>query len=97
MTVLEVMERVGMKETTLAIAWIKDAIHLVQSQYDDNVATWKTDINKASTTVDNKYAFPVNLIKMKSISILDTNDDKYKKIRRMSVDATTTEDTKRNE
>ena len=97
MKVQEIMERVGMKEPNLAIAWIKDAIHLVQSQYDDNVATWKTGITVASTSRDNKYAFPVNLIKLKSISILDTSDDKYKKIRRMSADATATEDTKPNE
>ena len=31
MTVLEMMERAGTKETNLAIAWIKDAIHLIQS------------------------------------------------------------------
>ena len=31
MTVLEIMERADMKETTIAIAYIKDAIHLIQS------------------------------------------------------------------
>ena len=44
MTVQEIMERSGMTETSLSIAWIKDAIHLIQSQYGDNIATWKTDI-----------------------------------------------------
>jgi hypothetical protein len=34
MTVLEMMERAGMKNTTLAVAFIKDAIHLMQSQVD---------------------------------------------------------------
>ena len=96
MTVLEIMERAGMKETNLAIAWIKDAINLVQSQYDDNVATWKTGITKASDSVDNKYAFPSNLLKLKSISIKDTDDGKYKKIRRIVHDPVVVEDTDPN-
>ena len=31
MTVLEMMERSGMDNTTLTIAWIKDAIHLINA------------------------------------------------------------------
>jgi len=31
MTIQEIMERSGVRETNLAIAWIKDAIHLIQS------------------------------------------------------------------
>tara|TARA_Y100000310_G_scaffold42381_1_gene39683 strand:- start:3020 stop:3316 length:297 start_codon:yes stop_codon:yes gene_type:complete len=97
MTVQEVMERVGMNDTGVAVAWIKDAIHLIQSQYDDNVSTWKTDITKASASIDNKYGFPVNLIKLKSISIKDTQDgNKYKKIRRITVDPVVVEDTEPN-
>jgi len=44
MTVLEMMERSGMKNTTLTVAFIKDAIHLMQSQVDVHTATWKTNI-----------------------------------------------------
>ena len=84
------MERTGIRETGLAIAWIKDAIHLIQSQYDENVATWKTNITDGTR----EYPFPANIIKLKSISVLDTNDDnKYKKIRRMSKDYVVREDT----
>ena len=43
MTVLEMMERSGIKNTSLAIAFIKDAIHLMQSQVDVHTATWKTN------------------------------------------------------
>ena len=93
MTVQEIMERVGMKETTLAIALIKDAMHLIQSQYDNDVASWKTTINKATSSVNNKYPFPANLIRLKSVSVLDTNDDKYKRIRRIVHEPTVTEDT----
>jgi len=93
MTVQEIMERAGLRETTLAIALIKDAIHLIQSQYDSDIASWKTNINKATSTVDNKYPFPANLIKLKSVSVLDTNDDKYKRIRRIAHAPIVTEDT----
>ena len=89
MTVLEVMERVGLKETTLAVAWIKDAIHLIQSQHDENLGSWKTDI--ADGTRD--YPFPANMIKLKSISVKDTTDSKYKKIRRIVHEPVMTEDT----
>ena len=91
------MERVGMNETNLAIAWIKDAINLVQYQYDENFATLKTDLTKASTTVDNKYAFPANMLKLKTISIKDTNDGKYKRIRRVVKDPIVVEDTSPND
>jgi ribosomal protein L20A (L18A) len=52
-TVLELMERTGMREETLAIAYIKDAI-------------------------------PRDLIAIESVSVLDTSDSKYKKIKRLS-------------
>ena len=77
------MERSGMSETTLAIAWIKDAVDLIESQLDESVATWTTAI----TTNVREYPFPANLIKLKSVAVLDTNDDnKYKKIKRLSSD-----------
>ena len=89
MTVLEIMERAGTDNTTLTVAWIKDAIHLIQSNYDDNVATWKTNITDGTR----EYPFPANMVRLKSISVKDTNDDKYKKIRRLIHDPTVREDT----
>ena len=89
MTVQEIMERSGMTETSLSIAWIKDAIHLIQSQYGDNIATWKTDITDGTR----EYPFPANMIALKSVSIKDTTDSKYKKIRRLVGEPTVTEDT----
>ena len=89
MTVLEIMERSDLKDTTLTVAWIKDAIHLVQSNADDNVATWKTNITDGTR----EYPLPANLIRVKSISVKDTNDKKYKKIRRLVHDPTVREDT----
>ena len=89
MTVQELIERAGTKNTTLAIAWIKDAIHLMQSSYDDNVATWKTSITDGTR----EYPFPANMIKLSSISIKDTTDSKYKKIKRIVHEPIVTEDT----
>ena len=89
MTVQEIMERSGMTETSLSIAWIKDAIHLIQSQYGDNIATWKADIADGTR----EYPFPANMIALKSISVKDTTDGKYKKIRRLVGEPTVTEDT----
>ena len=89
MTVLEMMERAGMKNTTLAVAFIKDAIHLMQSQVDVHTATWKTNITDGTR----EYPFPANMIRLKSISVKDTNDAKYKKIKRLINDPTVREDT----
>ena len=89
MTVQELIERAGTNDTTLAIAWIKDAIHLIQSNYEDNVATWKTNISDGTR----EYPFPANMIKLSSISIKDTTDSKYKKIKRIVHEPIVTEDT----
>ena len=89
MTVQEIMERTGETSTGLTIAWIKDAIHLIQSQQDDNIASWKTNISDGTR----EYPFPANMIKLKSISVKDTNDSKYKRIRRLVHDPIVSEDT----
>ena len=78
-----------MTETTLAIAWIKDAIHLIQSNYGNDVASWKTNITDGTR----EYPFPANIIKLRSVSILDTNDSKYKRIRRLAHNPVVSEDT----
>ena len=89
MTVLEMMERAGTKETSLAIAWIKDAIHLIQSN-----ATERTKVVKYNVIDGERdYLLPQDLVAIKSISIKDTNDKKYKKIRRIVQDLIIKEDT----
>ena len=92
MTILEIMERSGITEEGIAIAYIKDALHLVNSSINEDLATWKTTITKASTTVDNVYPLPSNLIKLKNVAVKDTNDDKYKRIRRIVADPIVIED-----
>ena len=79
MTIQEVMERTGTNETGLVTAWIKDAIHLIQSTYNENVGTWQTNITKGTRD----YVIPANLIKIMSVSVHDTQKDKYLRIRRL--------------
>ena len=89
MRLKEIMDRTGMKETGLAVAFVKDAIALIQSQVDDNVATWKTNVTDGTR----EYPFPANLIKLRSVSVKDTNDSKYKRIRRLTNNPVVSEDT----
>tara|TARA_R110002020_G_scaffold30490_3_gene96044 strand:+ start:5202 stop:5492 length:291 start_codon:yes stop_codon:yes gene_type:complete len=83
MTVLELMERLDIKEETLAIAWIKDAIHLIQSNTKEKIEISKQDIIKAVDSDDNVYILPNDLIAIENISVKDTSDDKYKRIKRL--------------
>tara|TARA_R100000231_G_scaffold115187_1_gene85670 strand:- start:1594 stop:1872 length:279 start_codon:yes stop_codon:yes gene_type:complete len=88
-TVLEIMERCGSRDANLTIAFIKDAIHLINSNTSENISTWKTDI------VDGirEYPIPANMLEIRSISVLDTTDSKYKRIRRLSHPPIVSEDT----
>ena len=84
MTVLEIMERTGIKDTTLTIAYIKDAIHLIQSNSKENLKVSKYDVIKSVDSDDNIYLLPADMIALDSISILDTSDGKYKRIKRLT-------------
>ena len=84
MTILEIMERAGIKETSLAIAWIKDAIHLIQSNSKERLKVSKQDVIDAADSDDNRYLLPADMIALESVSIKDTSDSKYKKIRRLT-------------
>ena len=44
MTVLEIMERTGIKQTSLTVAWVKDAIHLIQSSSKEKIKVRKQDV-----------------------------------------------------
>jgi len=83
MTVLEIMERTGLKETNLSVAWVKDAIHLIQSSSKQKIKSRKQDIIKSVGSDDNVYIMPPDMIALESISIKDTSDGKYKKIKRI--------------
>ena len=80
MTILEIMERANTRDTSLAIAFIKDAITQIQSSTDI-----VTKVEKQALTEGTRdYYLPTDMISLKSISILDTSDDnKYKRIKRI--------------
>jgi|TARA_R100000808_G_C2021853_1_gene69667 hypothetical protein len=88
-TIQEIMERTGLKETGLAKAWIKDAVQLIRSQYPENVKIDKQNIIDG----EREYILPADMISLLSISVKDTSDNKYKRIRRVSNDVILKEDT----
>ena len=89
MTVQELMERANMKESGLALAWLKDAFHLLQSNSTEDLKTVKYNIIDG----ERDYLLPQDMINIKHISVKDTSDDKYKKIRRLTSQPYMTEDT----
>tara|TARA_B100000470_G_C19742636_1_gene369937 strand:+ start:573 stop:848 length:276 start_codon:yes stop_codon:yes gene_type:complete len=88
MTVLEIMERANTRDTNLVIAWIRDGIHAIESTQVENLKVNKQEITKDKLS----YTLPTDLISIYSISILDTEEDKWKLIRRISDDPITAED-----
>tara|TARA_R100001594_G_scaffold35839_1_gene65426 strand:- start:94 stop:372 length:279 start_codon:yes stop_codon:yes gene_type:complete len=89
MTLREIMERTGIKETGLAKAWVKDAFHLIRSQYPEDIKISKQNIIDG----EREYILPADMISIQSISVKDTTDSKYKRIRRISNDVIIREDT----
>tara|TARA_Y100001951_G_scaffold14333_1_gene9562 strand:- start:518 stop:796 length:279 start_codon:yes stop_codon:yes gene_type:complete len=89
MTVQELMERVGMKESGLALAWIKDAFHLLQSNSKEDLKVVKYNIIDG----ERDYLLPQDMIAVQHLSVKDTSDSKYKKIRRLTSQPYMTEDT----
>ena len=93
MRVQEIMERTGMTNSSMAIALIKDAFHLLQSNEDETRKVSYTNITVASDGDDNQYDFPADLVTLRNLSVKDTTDDKYKKIKRLAHETNIVEDT----
>jgi hypothetical protein len=89
MTVQEIMERSGIESATLTIAWLKDGINLIQSNTKERLKVDKQNIIDG----ERDYVLPKDMVALKSISIYDTNDSKYKRIKRIVHDPVVTEDT----
>jgi|TARA_R110001583_G_scaffold30746_1_gene105896 hypothetical protein len=90
MKILEIMERANTRDTKLVIAYVKDAINLIQSSHEIDIKTSKQNI--VLNTRD--YDLPSDLIAIKNVSVLDTEDDnKYKIIRRLQNEPLVSEDT----
>tara|TARA_R110002020_G_scaffold233302_1_gene445119 strand:+ start:1223 stop:1501 length:279 start_codon:yes stop_codon:yes gene_type:complete len=90
MTILELMERANVRDTNLTIGFIKDAITHIQSTTDV-----VTKVSKQTLTKNTRdYYLPTDMISLLNVSILDTTDDnKYKKIRRITSRPNVVEDT----
>jgi hypothetical protein len=80
MNVLEIMERTGMKDTNLAIAWIKDAVTEMQSTVELDIDTTDQSIVDGTRA----YALPPGLVSIISISVKNTTNDTYERIRRVA-------------
>lgn len=89
MKLQEIMERTNIPNVGLAKALIKDAIHLIKSSYPEEIRVDKQNIIDG----ESEYILPYNMIQLKSISIKDTNDKKYKQIRRLASKPIVREDT----
>ena len=89
MKLQEIMERTNIPQVGLAKALIKDAIHLIKSSYPEEIRVDKQNIIDG----ESEYILPYNMIQLKSISIKDTNDKKYKQIRRLAGKSIVREDT----
>ena len=89
MTVQEIMERAGTKDTSLVLAGLKDAMHLIQSSTTDKLKVVKYNIIDG----EREYLLPQDLIAVKSVAVKDTNDKKYKRIKRLVHDPVIREDT----
>ena len=89
MPVQEIMERAGTKDTSLVLAWLKDAVHLIQSSSTDKLKVVKYNIIDG----EREYLLPQDLIAVKSVAVKDTNDKKYKRIKRLVHDPIIREDT----
>ena len=83
------MERAGSKDTSLILAWLKDAMHLIQSSTTDKLKVVKYNIIDG----EREYLLPQDMIAVKSVAVKDTNDKKYKRIKRLVHDPVIREDT----
>ena len=84
------MERANTRETKLAMAFVKDAITQIQSTHEVVLKNAKQSIVEDQRD----YNLPTDLVALKSVSVLDTeDDDKYKRISRLTHEPNVTEDT----
>ena len=80
MKVREIMERVGMKETGRAVAYIKDALDEMNIMAETHITTQRIDINQDQRF----YTIPNDCLKILDIRCKhqDNNDSKYRSIPR---------------
>ena len=89
MKLQEIMERTNIPQVGLAKALVKDAIQILKSSYPEEIRVDKQNVIDG----ESEYILPYDIVHLKSISIKDTNDKKYKQIRRLSGKPIVREDT----
>ena len=89
MKLQEIMERTNIPQVGLAKALVKDAIQILKSSYPEEIRVDKQNVIDG----ESEYILPYDMIQLKSISIKDTNDNKYKLIRRLAGKPIVREDT----
>ena len=83
MTIQEIMERTSINQVGLTKAWVKDAINIIKSGNFEELKEDKQNIIDG----EREYILPYDMIALKSISIKDTSDKKYKRISGTSIDS----------
>lgn len=71
MTVKEIMERVGITKTGLAVAYIKDGLDEIAQTIDDNIEESIVTVSKGVRT----YDIPNELQQLRKIFILNDSGD----------------------
>jgi hypothetical protein len=89
MKVKEIMERTGISSTGLVLSYIKDAMHIIKSSHGEEIKVNKQNIIDG----EREYILPLDMVSLKSVSIKDTSDGKYKNIKRLAFDPIVSEDT----
>ena len=79
LTVLEVLERTGLRDTNRGLAYIKDGLLEIQSHISDKIE--RTTMNVVNGT--RFYGLPSNLIELKDVYRLYDGDGKYVRINRL--------------
>ena len=81
MKVLEVMERVGVTDTSKVVAYIKDALAEINMISETHIATERFDI----TANQRFYEFPKDMVKVLDIRCKNqlNVDDEYRSLPRM--------------
>ena len=81
MTIKEFMERVGVRQTGLAIAYIKDGLEELNMISETHIAEAKIDLSKDKRY----YEFPSDYIKITDIRVKNhlNSRDEYRSIPRM--------------
>ena len=79
MKVSEIMERLRMTQTGLAVAYIEDGLDEIARKIDDNIQSSKVDIVGGTR----EYSFPDGMVRLRNVFIKNSDGD-YQQIPRLT-------------